>query len=146
MSEQLQKPFWETKSMRDMTPTEWEQLCDGCAICCLHKLEDEDTGEICYTRVACRLLDLNTCQCQDYPNRSKKVPGCVMLSPDCLPAWIPDTCAYRLLASEQPLPWWHPLVSGDRQTVRQAGISIGEKAISEQYINRNELQHYLWEE
>lgn len=119
--------------MSEMSRQEWEALCDGCGKCCLHKLEDEDTGEIHYTSVACRLLNLGTCACRDYQNRQAKVPDCVQLDPQSAQtlAWLPSTCAYRLIAEHKPLPWWHPLVSGDPRTVHQAGASIKGRAISE---------------
>jgi len=127
------RPFWETKQLWQMTPEEWESLCDGCGKCCLLKVEYEDTGEIDPTSVACRLMDSDTCQCSDYPNRTTHVPDCIDLSKtDILSlSWIPQTCAYRLLAEGRPLQWWHPLVSGDPETVHAAGISVRHKTISE---------------
>lgn len=125
--------FWQTKTLAEMSPSEWESLCDGCGKCCLHKLQDADTDEVFGTNVACRLLDLGTCRCTDYPNRKIKVPDCVQLSPETagtLP-WLPPTCAYRLLAHGNPLPDWHPLVSGDPETVHTAGISVRGRAVSE---------------
>ena len=127
------RPFWETKQLWQMTPEEWESLCDGCGKCCLLKVEYEDTGEIDPTSVACRLMDSDTCQCSDYPNRTTHVPDFIDLSKtDILSlSWIPQTCAYRLLAEGRPLQWWHPLVSGDPETVHAAGISVRHKTISE---------------
>ena len=125
--------FWRTTALTDMTQDQWESLCDGCGKCCLHKLQDADTDEVFPTNVACRLLDLGTCKCTDYANRKIKVPDCVQLSPDTagkLP-WLPQTCAYRLLAEGQDLPDWHPLVSGDPETVHTAGISVRGRSISE---------------
>ncbi len=126
-------PFWRRKTLDEMTRAEWESLCDGCARCCLHKLEDEDTGEIATTNVACRLLDLATCRCTRYAERKRLVPDCVVLDPENVYqlSWMPTTCAYRLLAEGKDLPWWHPLVSGDPETVRTAGIAVGGFAISE---------------
>lgn len=122
----MTEAFWKTKSFEDMTAAEWESLCDGCGKCCLSKLEDEDTGEIHWTSVACRLFDAGTCRCSDYPNRLARVEDCVGLTPDKVRTltWLPRTCAYRLLADGQDLAWWHHLVSGSRETVHEAGISI----------------------
>jgi hypothetical protein len=116
-----------------MTNTEWESLCDGCALCCLHKLEDEDSGEIFFTDIACKLLDTSTCRCTDYKVRAAKVKSCLVLKadePDVF-AWLPGTCAYRLLADGKELPEWHPLLTGDRDSVHDAGISARGKVTSE---------------
>ncbi|WP_288905247.1 YcgN family cysteine cluster protein [uncultured Sneathiella sp.] len=128
-----EKPFWETVALEDMSAEQWESLCDGCGKCCLLKLEDEDTLELAYTEVVCRLLDLGTCQCTRYPERSRLVPDCITLTPDIIPTlrWMPRTCAYRLLSEGKPLPWWHPLISKDPETVHQAGISVRGRAVSE---------------
>lgn len=119
-------PFWETTPLADMTCAQWESLCDGCAKCCLNKFEDEDTGDIHYSNVACFLLDHDTGDCTDYPNRSTRVPDCVTLTLDTLrnPRWLPQTCAYRLLAEGQPLPIWHPLRTGDPDSVIEHGHSV----------------------
>ncbi len=129
-------PFWETKPLAAMTRSEWESLCDGCGKCCLNKLEFEDTGEIAYTNVACKLLDLHSCQCSNYAERRKFVPDCVKLSVRNIERirWMPSTCAYRLLAEGKPLAAWHPLISGDRESVHTAGISMRGRAISESLI------------
>lgn len=126
-------PFWKTKDLSDMSLEEWESLCDGCGKCCLHKVQDADTDEIYPTNVACRLLDLETCRCKDYANRKKLVPDCVQLSPQTAGtlAWLPSTCAYRLLADGDDLPAWHPLITGDLESVHAAGISVRGRAISE---------------
>ena len=130
---QAAEPFWRTKTLGEMNRAEWESLCDGCGRCCLHKLRDEDTEELAWTNVACRLLDLETCRCGDYTNRKARVPDCVKLTPKRVAGidWLPPSCAYRLLGEGQDLPWWHPLVSGDPATVVKAGISVRGKAIRE---------------
>ena len=126
-------PFWKTTPLGRMTRAQWESLCDGCAKCCLHKLKDSDSGEIHYTEVACRLLDLGTCQCTDYAQRARLVPECLTLTPENLAQayWLPATCAYRRLAEGQALPDWHPLVSGDPRSTLCAGRSIAGRAIAE---------------
>jgi uncharacterized protein len=123
------RPFWRRKALAEMSPAEWESLCDGCARCCLVKLEDEDTGEIAYTDVGCTLLDAKSCRCRDYPGRQARVPDCVRLTPDVVGAlnWLPPTCAYRLVAEGRDLYWWHPLVSGDPRSVHLAGISVQDR-------------------
>jgi uncharacterized cysteine cluster protein YcgN (CxxCxxCC family) len=125
--------YWKRKSLAEMNSREWEGLCDGCALCCMHKLEDEDTGEIFYTDVACKLLDVNTCRCSDYANRAKKVADCLILSVDEPQTfeWLPDSCAYRRLARGQELPEWHPLLTGDPNSVHEAGVSVRDSAVSE---------------
>ena len=126
-------PFWQTKQLWQMTSAEWESLCDGCGKCCLLKVEYEDTNEIEATSVACKLLDGDTCSCSDYANRFEKVPDCIDLAQTDLGGlpWLPRTCAYRLVGEGRPLHWWHPLVSGDAETVHTAGISVRHKTISE---------------
>lgn len=121
----MDEEFWKHKTLAEMNATEWESLCDGCALCCLHKLEDEDSGEIFYTDIACKLLDTSTCRCTDYSARAKKVKSCLVLSPDEPETfkWLPGSCAYRLLADGNDLPEWHPLITGDPDSVHRAGIS-----------------------
>jgi uncharacterized cysteine cluster protein YcgN (CxxCxxCC family) len=128
------EPFWRRKSLEEMSTEEWESLCDGCARCCLLKLEDEETGALEFTNIACRLLDHGTCQCGDYFNRHVHVPDCVTLTPEDARTlrWLPSTCAYRLVARGEDLAWWHPLVSGDPNTVHQAGISVRGRIVAEQ--------------
>jgi uncharacterized cysteine cluster protein YcgN (CxxCxxCC family) len=119
-------PFWKAKSLEEMTVDEWESLCDGCARCCLVKLEDEDTGEIHFTDIGCALLDANACRCRDYTSRTRRVPDCVRLTPAAVRtlSWLPSTCAYRLVSEGKNLPDWHPLVSGSPQSVVEAGVSV----------------------
>ncbi len=129
----MDEEFWKHKTLGDMTDAEWESLCDGCALCCLHKLEDEESGEIFFTDVSCKLLDTSTCRCTDYKARATKVKSCLVLKadePDVF-AWLPGTCAYRLLADGKELPEWHPLLTGDPDSVHDAGISAMGKATSE---------------
>jgi uncharacterized protein len=125
-SDPARQPFWRTKSLETLSRSEWESLCDGCGRCCLVKLEDEDTAEIHATNIGCTLFDARSCRCVDYANRSSRVPDCVTLTPAAVRAlkWLPPTCGYRLVADGKDLPWWHPLVSGDRETVVTAGISV----------------------
>ena len=122
----MDQPFWKVKPLEALDAAEWESLCDGCGKCCLSKLEDEDSGEIYWTTVACRLLDPQSCGCSDYENRKAKVPDCVRLTPSKVRSidWLPATCAYRLVGEGRDLAWWHHLVSGSRETVHEAGISI----------------------
>ena len=110
----MKDEYWKRKSLAEMNAAEWEGLCDGCALCCMHKIEDEDTGEIFYTDIACRLLDVNTCRCTDYANRAKRVADCLVLSVDEPKAftWLPDSCAYRRLANGQELPVWASAAHG----------------------------------
>jgi hypothetical protein len=127
-----QKPFWQEKTLAQMSEEEWESLCDGCGRCCLHKIEDEDTGELFFTRVACRLLDIKTCRCTNYSYRRQIVPDCLDLWQGFTQFhWLPSTCAYRLLAEGKDLPSWHPLRSGDAQTVRKAKINVTAFAVPE---------------
>jgi uncharacterized cysteine cluster protein YcgN (CxxCxxCC family) len=126
-------PFWEDKSLDEMSPAEWEALCDGCGRCCLVKLEDEESGEIITSDVRCRLLDGDTCRCKDYPDRQRQVPDCIKLTPQNVvtTSWIPATCAYRRLAEGRGLAWWHPLISGDPETVAAAGVSVRGRTVNE---------------
>lgn len=137
-------PFWKLPLER-LTQDEWEALCDGCGQCCLHKVEDEDTGEIYHTNVACKLLNLKTAQCSDYANRRRFVPDCMKLTPQTAGnlAWLPPSCAYRLRADGDPLPDWHYLVCGDRDAVHKAGVSIAGKVISETVAGPLE-NHIVW--
>ena len=134
--------FWKTKALAQMTTEEWESLCDGCAKCCLHKLQNEDTDEVYYTDVACRLLDLQSCRCTDYTNRRARVADCIRLTPAETEAlqWLPSTCAYRLLANAEDLPNWHHLVSGDVTSVQRAGQSVCGRAVAEQDVDLEDLE------
>ena len=145
----LASRFWERKPLKKMSAREWEALCDGCGKCCLNKLEDEDSGEVALTRVACRLLDDDTCRCAHYENRHKFVPDCIVLRPDNLDThayWMPETCAYRLLWQGNPLPDWHPLISGTAESVHAAGISVRGITVSEFDIPLDDWEEYIIEE
>lgn len=124
--------FWREKRLTEMSPEEWESLCDGCGRCCLEKLEDPDTGEIAHTNVACGLLDLETCRCSNYAERHRFMPDCVPLDHTNVGElkWMPSTCAYRLLAEGKDLPAWHPLITGDPESVVRAGISVKGRVVS----------------
>lgn len=138
-------PFWETKTLEAMTKAEWESLCDGCGRCCLHKLRDEATDAIAFTNVACRLLNTATARCRDYPNRKRRVPDCIRLTPKIVRNcdWLPPSCAYRLLAEGKNLPPWHPLRSGNPETVITSGASVVGRVISER--EAGPLEHHLAE-
>jgi len=140
-----EKPFWETKTLDQMTRAEWESLCDGCGRCCLHKLRYDDTGALWWTNVACRLLDNDTCQCSNYTKRRRLVPDCVQLTAENLTEidWLPPSCAYRRLAEGKTLAWWHPLVSGDAATVHTSGISVRGRVVDER--DAGPLDHHLAE-
>jgi uncharacterized cysteine cluster protein YcgN (CxxCxxCC family) len=127
------RPFWEVKRLEQMTAAEWESLCDGCGRCCLIRFEDEETGEVVPTRVACRLFDDASCRCKDYAQRKRHVPDCIKLTPFNIEdlAWMPPSCAYRRLHEGRGLPAWHPLVSGDPDSVHKAGVSMRGQTVSE---------------
>lgn len=139
------RPYWETKSLQEMNQREWEGLCDGCARCCLNKLEDWDTGKIMWTNVACSLLDDKTCRCKDYENRFQKVPDCVQLTARLVAelSWLPPTCAYRLLDEGKPLYAWHPLISGDPNSVIEAGISVLGRTIPENDMPPEQYENHI---
>ena len=137
--------FWETTRLRDMTRAQWEAVCDGCGRCCLHKLQDEYSGRIFYTAVACRLLDAERCRCTDYANRKAEVPECLVLdATQCGSfSWLPATCAYRLLDEGRPLPDWHPLVSGRAESVHEAGISVAGRTVSELHVHEDDVETFV---
>jgi len=139
------KPYPPYVPLERLTPEEWEALCDGCGKCCLHRLEDEDTGEIHYTNVVCRYLALDDCRCSDYPNRSTNVPECLSVTLELLedPWWLPSTCSYRLLVEGRPLPEWHPLITGDPDSVFRAGIAVCGRVVHETEVE--DLMHHLVE-
>jgi uncharacterized protein len=141
-----ESPFWQSKSLEEMTDSEWESLCDGCGKCCLNKLEEEGTDRTFYTDVGCRLLDGQTCRCRDYAHRLDKVDDCVRLTPESLDTitWLPPSCAYVLLSEGKDLYWWHPLVSGDPSTVHTAGVSVrGRVRASETEVSDELLEDYI---
>jgi uncharacterized cysteine cluster protein YcgN (CxxCxxCC family) len=137
--------WWNEKALAELSPAEWEALCDGCAKCCLHKLEDEDDGAVIYTRVRCRYLDENSCRCGDYTNRSTLVPDCIRLDAAGVQAlhWLPSTCAYRLRAQGEPLAEWHPLVSGNPDSVHAAGVSIRGRSISDEFVHPDGYDEHI---
>ena len=139
--------FWKTKKLSEMTIKEWESLCDGCGKCCLNKLEDEDTGDLYWTRVACDLIDLNSCRCSRYSERTRLVPECLDLKQHDFSDfnWLPATCAYRLLTDSQDLPGWHPLISGNADSVKDAGASISSYAMKESEVEDLEDHIIEWQ-
>ncbi|WP_290538996.1 YcgN family cysteine cluster protein [Alcanivorax sp.] len=140
----LRERFWELP-LGELSKPEWEALCDGCGRCCLVKLQDEDSGELAFTNLACRYLDSQKCQCRVYDNRFRKVPDCIQVTEAVArnTAWLPSSCAYRLRAHGQPLPDWHPLISGDAGTVRQAGISVAGRVVSEQLVHEDDWEEHI---
>ena len=144
----LRPGYWERVPLKNMTPKEWEALCDGCGKCCLNKLEDPDTQEVAFTRVACRLLDDQTCRCAQYDIRHQFVPECVTLTPkniDDIAYWMPETCAYRLLHEGKPLYQWHPLISGTAESVHEAGISVQGWTVPEFEIDEEDWEDHIIE-
>lgn len=145
----LRPRFWETVPLDRMTAPEWEALCDGCGKCCLNKIEDIDTGEVVFTRVACRLFDDASCRCGQYDLRKTLVPECVVLTPGGLAEiayWMPRTCAYRLLHERQPLPDWHPLVTGDPGSTHAAGQSMQGATVPEFAVPVEDWEDYALDE
>jgi uncharacterized cysteine cluster protein YcgN (CxxCxxCC family) len=141
----LETRFWEKKSLDELNREEWEALCDGCGRCCLIKIEDEDSGDLFYTNVVCEYHDSKDCRCTAYQQRCVLVVDCIEVTPAVArdEKWLPDTCAYRLLAERRPLFDWHPLVSGDPESIHQAGISVRDRVISEEYVHPDELPEHL---
>ena len=138
--------FWLTKKLTEMSHGEWESLCDRCGQCCLHKLEDEDTGQIAFTRVACDFIDIETSRCNCYSQRTEKVSYCIDLKQHDFSEykWLPATCAYRLLSENQPLPQWHPLITGNANSVREAGVTISDYAVKESEVEDMEDYIIAW--
>jgi hypothetical protein len=138
-------PFWERKSLEEMSAVEWEALCDGCGLCCLHKLENEYDGSFHYTNLACQLLDQSTCRCGDYAHRRERVPDCASITSRTALEfrWLPGTCAYRRLAQGEPLPPWHYLVCGDREAVHRAGISRRGRMVCETAVAEDDWEDYI---
>ena len=136
------KPFWKEKTFEQISHEEWESLCDGCAKCCLIKLRVPETQVVKFTNVVCRYLDLQTCQCSDYPNRHRDVPECILLTPELARHldWLPKTCAYRLVAEGQDLPWWHPLKTKDQNSPLRAGGTVFGKVVSETEVDEYDLE------
>jgi uncharacterized cysteine cluster protein YcgN (CxxCxxCC family) len=130
------EPFWRRKSLGEMTAAEWESLCDGCGLCCLVRFEDEESGEIIPTRVHCKLFDAEACACTDYADRQRQVPDCIKLTPGNIEQlrWMPLSCAYRRLNEGRGLADWHPLVSGDPESVHRAGVSVRGQTINERVL------------
>lgn len=140
-------PFWERKSLETMSETEWESLCDGCGRCCTHKLEDADTGDVYATQIGCRLLDCSTCLCSDYPRRLEQVPDCLQVTPEIArhSDWLPKSCAYRRIAEGRGLAWWHHLISGSRDTVHTAGISVQGRVLPEPIVDPEDYEDHIVE-
>lgn len=140
-----QIPFWQRKRLHEMNQAEWDALCDGCGQCCLQKLEDEDTGEVFHTELVCRYMNTDTCQCTVYAERQKKVPGCTVLTAGTIADyhWLPLTCAYRTLAEGRPLAEWHPLRSGDPDSVHRAGVSVRGKVMSEDKVPDTDWEEHI---
>ena len=141
-------PFWKARPLAELNGADWESLCDGCARCCLHKLEDEEDGTVHYTDVACKLLDIESCRCRDYGQRRRRVPDCVVLTPESAAElqWLPTSCAYRVLAEGGELAAWHPLLSGDPESVHLSAVSIRDWAVSERDLSADvDLEDHLIE-
>ena len=138
-------PFWKKKTLHELTRDEWEVLCSGCAKCCLKKYEEEETGHLYYTRIVCRYLDAETCRCTQYDRRTRLVPQCLKLEPHHLKAlsWLPKSCVYRRVSLGKDLEWWHPLISGNRHTVHEAGMSVRGRVLSEKYVHPDGWEEHI---
>jgi uncharacterized cysteine cluster protein YcgN (CxxCxxCC family) len=147
MRRKTKDSFWKTEKLEDLTPAQWENLCDGCGRCCLNKIFDPDTDTVFYTSVACRLLDIGSCRCRQYDRRKQLVPDCLSLRGRLrtLLSQLPTTCAYRLVCEGYDLPSWHPLISGDPESVHEAGISVRGKAIPESTVDEQNLDAYVFD-
>ena len=145
MTPSLRPQFWKNYSLAEMNQAEWEALCDGCGLCCLVKLEDGETNEVAYTKVACKLLDCKTARCSDYPNRLQQVPDCIQLTPEKLQSihWLPSSCAYRRINEGKPLPTWHYLNTGSGNSVIEARKSAAGRCISEVDVDEEEIEDYI---
>lgn len=145
MTEQLRPEFWKNYALDALNQAEWEALCDGCGLCCLVKLEDNETWEVSYTKVSCKLLDCKTAQCSDYPNRMQHVPDCIQLNYDLLQKiqWLPSSCAYRRLNEGKKLPTWHYLNTGTRDSILAARKSAAGRCISELEVDEDEIDEYI---
>ncbi len=141
----MDTPFWRKKRLNQLTRQEWESLCDGCGQCCVIRLEDEESGDIAVTNLACRLFDTSVCACTRYARRAELVPACAVLTPERVTefSWLPETCAYRLVADGEDLPWWHHLVSGSMSTVHEAGVSVRGKVISETEVAEEDWEDHI---
>lgn len=141
----MHEPWWNRLALEDLSPEQWEQLCDGCGRCCVHTLQHEYTGDYVHTSVHCRYLDATSCRCTDYANRLRNVPDCIALEPATASrfSWLPATCAYRLRAAGQSLPTWHPLETGDADSVHRSGISVRGRVISEEFVPADHLEDYV---
>ena len=142
----MTSPFWKTVPLPRLTDAQWESLCDGCGMCCLQKYQDQDSGEVRYTAIACRFLNVHECRCSVYRRRQQRNPRCITLTPQNIADmhWLPETCAYRLVAAGKDLNWWHPLRSGDPDSVHEAGVSVRDKVISGTHIHPDELKWFFY--
>jgi len=142
---EIREKFWENYTLPELNAAEWEALCDGCGLCCLVKLEDEDTGEVAYTKLACKLLDCKTARCSDYANRREHVPDCLQLTPEMVKAlhWLPPSCAYKRVDQGQKLPRWHPLLTGNPKSVREVRKSAAGRCIPEYMVDADDVEDYI---